>query len=134
MLLKTARLQEDSAATALRRLVAACQPVSPYLALLYSQTQDIDADKSLAGWSDIDAEITALFPARPAGGEFRPDLTAAWLTEALYSLVAGAAWAIRVGRVADRDFEHMITDLLLHGVQSRRAAGWRWLCLPSRCC
>ena len=96
------------------RRLAACQPVSPYLALLYSQTQDIDADKSLAGWSDIDAEITALFQRGQQAGEFRPDLTAAWLTEAFYSLVAGAAWAIRIGRVAGRDFTHMITDLLLH--------------------
>jgi TetR/AcrR family transcriptional regulator, mexCD-oprJ operon repressor len=114
--LKTARLHEDSATDAMRRLVAACQPVSPYLALLYSQTQDIDADKSLAGWSEIDAEITALFQRGQQAGEFRPDLTAAWLTEAFYSLVAGAAWAIRIGRVAGRDFTHMITDLLLHGV------------------
>ena len=114
--LKTARLHEDSATDAMRRLVAACQPVSPYLALLYSQTQDIDADKSLAGWSEIDAEITALFQRGQQAGEFRPDLTATWLTEAFYSLVAGAAWAIRIGRVAGRDFTHMITDLLLHGV------------------
>ena len=114
--LKTARLHEDSATEAMRRLVAACQPVSPYLALLYSQTQDIDADKSLAGWSEIDAEITALFQRGQQAGEFRPDLTATWLTEAFYSLVAGAAWAIRIGRVAGRDFTHMITDLLLHGV------------------
>ena len=114
--LKTARLHEDSATDAMRRLVAACQPVSPYLALLYSQTQDIDADKSLAGWSEIDAEITALFQRGQQAGEFRPDLTAAWLTEAFYCLVAGAAWAIRIGRVAGRDFTHMITDLLLHGV------------------
>ena len=114
--LKTARLHEDSATDAMRRLVAACQPVSPYLALLYSQTQDIGADKSLAGRSEIDAEITALFQRGQQAGEFRPDLTATWLTEAFYSLVAGAAWAIRIGRVAGRDFTHMITDLLLHGV------------------
>ena len=72
--------------------------------------------QSLAGWSDIDAEITALFQRGQQAGEFRPDLTATWLTEAFYSLVAGAAWAIRIGRVAGRDFTHMITDLLLHGV------------------
>jgi len=114
--LKTARLQEDSATEALRRLVTACRPVSPYLALLYSQTQELDPDQSLAGWSDIDAEITALFQRGQQAGEFCPDLTAAWLTEAFYSLVAGAAWAIRIGRVAGRDFTHMITDLLLHGV------------------
>ena len=114
--LKTARLHEGSAIEALRRLVTACQPVSPYLALLYSQSQEIDVDMSLQGWADIDAEITALFRRGQRAGEFRPDLTAAWLTEALYSLVAGAGWAIQVGRVAGRDFDHMIADLLLHGV------------------
>jgi TetR/AcrR family transcriptional regulator, mexCD-oprJ operon repressor len=116
--LKTARLEEDSAAEALQRLVAACEPVSPYLALLYSQTQDVDLDAALAGWADIDSEITALFQRGQRAGEFRPELTAAWLTEALYSLVAGTAWSIQTGRVAGRDFTQMIAGLLLHGVRS----------------
>jgi TetR/AcrR family transcriptional repressor of mexCD-oprJ operon len=116
--LKTARLHDDSATEALRRLVAACQPVAPYLALLYSQSQELEVDQSMHGWADIDADITALFERGQRAGEFRPDLTAAWLTEALYSLVAGAGWAIQVGRVAGRDFEHMIADLLLHGVST----------------
>jgi TetR/AcrR family transcriptional regulator, mexCD-oprJ operon repressor len=116
--LNAARLQDDSATEALRRLVTACEPASPYLALLYSQSQEIDLDQSLRGWADIDAEITALFQRGQRAGEFRPDLTAAWLTEALYSLVAGAAWAVQVGRVAGRDFDYMITDLLLHGVST----------------
>jgi len=114
--LEAARLHDDSAVEALRRLITACQPVSPYLALLYSQTQDLDVDKSLQGWADIDADITALFTRGQREGLIRPDLTAPWLTEALYSLVAGAAWAVQVGRVAGREFDHMITDLLLHGV------------------
>ena len=70
------------------------------------------------GWAAIDAAITALFIRGQRAGEFRPDLTAAWLTEALYSLVAGAGWAIQVGRVAARDFDHIITELLLHGVST----------------
>lgn len=114
--LKAARLQDDSATDALRRLVTACQPVSPYLALLYSQSQELDTDQSLQGWAEIDTAITTLFQRGQRAGEFRPDLTAAWLTEALFSLVAGAGWAIQVGRVAGRDFDHMIADLLLHGV------------------
>jgi TetR/AcrR family transcriptional regulator, mexCD-oprJ operon repressor len=116
--LKTARLTEDSATEALRRLVTACRPVSPYLALLYSQSQEIDMDQSLQGWAEIDNEISALFQRGQQAGEFRHDLTAAWLTEALYSLVAGAAWALRVGRVAGRDFDRMIIELLLHGVST----------------
>jgi len=49
-------------------------------------------------------------------GAFRTDLTAIWFTEALYNLFAGAAWVIQVGRGAPRDFTHMVTELLLHGV------------------
>lgn len=116
--LETARLDDDSAVAALQRLITACRPVSPYLALLYSQSQELDAETSETGWADIDADITALFQRGQRDGDFRPDLTAAWLTEALYSLVAGAAWAVQVGRVAGREFDHMITDLLLHGVLS----------------
>lgn len=115
---ESARLDEGSAAEALTRLVAACRPVSPYLALLYSQSQDLDDAQSIDGWAETDAAITALFERGQRTGEFRPDLTAAWLTEALYSLVGGAGWCIQVGRVASRDFEHMITELLLSGVRN----------------
>jgi AcrR family transcriptional regulator len=114
----SARLHEDSATDALRRLVTACRPVSPYLCLLYSQSQELDADESMQGWAETDRAITALFERGQRTGEFRPDLSAAWLTEALYSLVAGAGWVIQVGRVAERDFDHMITELLLNGALS----------------
>jgi TetR/AcrR family transcriptional regulator, mexCD-oprJ operon repressor len=116
--LETARLDQDSATAALRRLITAFQRVSPYLALLYSQSQEIDVEVSMHGWAAIDAEITTLFTRGQRAGEFRPDLTATWLTEALYCLVAGAGWSIQVGRVASRDFEHVITELLLHGVST----------------
>ena len=114
----SARLQEDSAVDALRRLVSACRPVAPYLCLLYSQSQELDADESMHGWAETDAAITSLFERGQRTGEFRPDLSAAWLTEALYSLVAGAGWVIQVGRVAERDFDHMITELMLNGARS----------------
>lgn len=116
--IESARLQDDSATEALRRLVTACRPVAPYLCLLYSQSQELDADESMQGWDETDRAITALFERGQRAGEFRPDLSAAWLNEALYSLVAGAGWAIRVGRVAERDFDHMITELLLNGARS----------------
>ena len=45
--LETARLEQDSATAALRRLITAFQRVSPYLALLYSQSQEIDLDQSM---------------------------------------------------------------------------------------
>ncbi len=111
-----ARWREGSAAAALQRLVTACEPVSGYLTLLYSQSQDFDANQAQEGWAEIDAEIKELFLRGQREGDFRPDLTAVWLTEAFYSLVAGAAWVIQAGRAARCDFTDMITDLLLHGV------------------
>ena len=50
-----------------------------------------------------------------AEGAFRIDLTPAWLTEALYGLLASGAWAVAEGRVARNDFTHMIAELLLGG-------------------
>ena len=114
--LKTARWQDGSAVEALQRLVTACEPVSGYLTLLYTQSQDFDANQAKEGWAEIDAEIKQLFQRGQREGEFRPDLSAVWLTEALYNLVAGAAWVIQVGRAARYDFTEMITELLLHGV------------------
>ena len=114
--LKMARWQDGSATEALRRLVSACEPVSGYLCLLYTQSQDFDANQPTDAWAEIDAEIRQLFQRGQREGEFRPDLSAVWLTEALYNLVAGAAWVIQVGRAARHDFTEMVTELLLHGV------------------
>ena len=114
--LETARWREGSAAEALRRLVTACEPVSGYLTLLYTQSQDFDANQPTKAWAEIDSEIRDLFQRGQREGEFRPDLSAFWLTEAFYNLVAGAAWVIQVGRAGRREFTDMVTDLLLQGI------------------
>ncbi|MGE2833027.1 TetR/AcrR family transcriptional regulator [Mycobacterium sp. SMC-4] len=116
--LDSADLHSGSATDALRRLVAACEPVAPFLALLYSQAQELDVEDWLQGWAEADAAVSALFERGQRSGEFRPDMSAAWLTEAFYNLVAGAGWAIQNGRVAARDFHHMIVELLLNGVHT----------------
>lgn len=115
--LKTVRLDEGTATDALRRLVTASQPVYPYLALMYSQSQDLDFDTTIEIWDEVDSAITELFLRGQREGEFRPELTAAWLTEAFYSLIAATAWSIRAGRAAARDFDRLIIDLLLNGVK-----------------
>ena len=122
--LKTARWQDGSATEAVQRLVTACEPVSGYLMLLYTQSQDFDANQANEAWAEIDAEIRQLFQRGQRDGEFRPDLSAVWLTEALYNLVAGAAWVIQVGRAARHDFTEMITELLLHGVDPVMTRSW----------
>ena len=65
----------------------------------------------------IDARVAALFRRGQESGEFRIDLTPAWLTEALYGLSASGAWAVTEGRVAAKDFTHMIVELLLGGAR-----------------
>ncbi|GAA2704415.1 TetR family transcriptional regulator [Actinoplanes palleronii] len=110
------RLTEGPAADALRRLITASQPVSPFLALLYSQSQEYDSDEPGAAWAEIDEALMALFRRGQENGEFRTDLSPAWFSDALFSVVAGAAWSVKVGRAAARDYPAMITGLMLDGV------------------
>ena len=74
--LRTARWQDGPAPEALRRLVSACEPVSGYLTLLYTQSQDFDANRANEAWAEIDAKIRQLFQRGQREGEFRPDLSA----------------------------------------------------------
>jgi TetR/AcrR family transcriptional regulator, mexCD-oprJ operon repressor len=114
--LKNARLQEGSAAEALRRLATACEPVAGCLLLLYTESQDFDTNQPKDAWAEIDAEIRELFQRGQREGEFRPELSAFWLTEAFLMLCSGAAWVIQVGEAGRREFTAMVTDLLLCGV------------------
>ncbi|MFQ2879728.1 TetR/AcrR family transcriptional regulator [Mycobacterium sp. MS3] len=117
--LDSARLQEGPATQALLRLVTACEPVSRYLAFLYTYSQEFENEELAQGWAEIDAEMQGFFLRGQRAGDFWPDLTSAWLTVAFYNLIAGAGWSIRAGRAAPRDFTTMVTDLLLDGVSRR---------------
>jgi len=114
--LKNARLQDGSAAEALRRLATECEPVSGHLLLLYTESQDFEANQPKEAWAEIDGEIRKLFERGQREGEFRSELSAFWLTEAFLTLCSGAAWVIQAGEAGRRQFGDMVTDLLLHGV------------------
>ncbi|MFE9774263.1 TetR/AcrR family transcriptional regulator [Streptomyces sp. NPDC005931] len=113
--LDAARPEEGPAADAVRRLVRAVEPAAGLLAFLYSENQLFEGEERNAGWSRLDDRVEALFRRGQQAGEFRIDLSPAWLTEALYGLLASAAWAVAEGRVAPKDFTHMIVELLLGG-------------------
>lgn len=117
--LDAARTEEGPAADAVRRLVRAVEPSAALLAFLYSENQLFEGEEQNEGWTRIDAGLTELFRRGQEGGEFRIDLTPAWLTEALYGLLASGAWAVAEGRVARNDFTHMIVELLLGGALRR---------------
>lgn len=117
--LRAARPDEGPAQDAVRRLIQALEPAAGLLAFLYSENQLFEGEQRNAGWARLDERVEDLFRRGQLGGEFRIDLTPAWLTEALYGLLASAAWAVSEGRVARKDFTHMIAGLLLGGASRR---------------
>ncbi|QEU95609.1 TetR/AcrR family transcriptional regulator [Streptomyces kanamyceticus] len=117
--LERARLGEDSAQDALRRLVKEVEPAAGLLAFLVTENQLFEGDVQNEGWARLDSHISALFRRGQENGEFRIDLTPVWLTEALYGLIGSGAWAVLDGRVAAKDFSYMIAELLIGGAQRR---------------
>ncbi|MEU6124488.1 helix-turn-helix domain-containing protein [Streptomyces sp. NPDC047123] len=117
--LDRAALDAGSASEALRRLVKEIEPAAGLLAFLYTENQLFEGDAQNMGWYRIDDRLAALFRRGQESGEFRIDLTPAWLTEALYGLIGSGAWAVQDGRVAANDFSYMIAELLIGGAQRR---------------
>lgn len=112
-----ARLGEGAADEAVRRLVGAVEPVAPLLGFLVTENQLFEGDQQNEGWSRLDARVAALFRRGQEAGVFRIDLTPAWLCEAFYGLIGSGAWAVADGRVATKDFQYMIAELLLGGAR-----------------
>ncbi len=117
--LDAARLDEGPATDAVHRMVREIEPAAGLLAFLYTENQLFEGEEQNQGWTRIDDRVAAVFRRGQRSGEFRIDLTPAWLTEALYGLLASAAWAVSEGRVARKDFTHMIVELLLGGALRR---------------
>ncbi|GAB2863977.1 TetR/AcrR family transcriptional regulator [Actinocorallia aurea] len=112
-----ARLDEGGAAEALERLIEGTRPAAAFLAFISTENQLFEGEEVNEGWERIDARISALFRRGQESGEFRIDLSPAWLTEAFYGLVAAAAWTIQSGKTAPRDYTAMISGLLLDGAR-----------------
>lgn len=115
--LDAAGLDEGSAEDGLRRLIVAVEPAAGLLSFLVTENQLFEGDEMNEGWDRLDARVAAFFRRGQERGEFRIDLTPAWLTEALYALIGAGAWAVQAGRVAGQEFPHMIAELLLGGAR-----------------
>jgi TetR/AcrR family transcriptional regulator, mexCD-oprJ operon repressor len=117
--IEAARLGEGSAPDALRRLVTETESSAGLLAFLFTENQLFEGETVNEGWARQDARVAALFQRGQEEGDFRIDLTAAWLTEVLYGLVGSGAWAVQSGRVAAKDYQFMIAELILGGCTRR---------------
>ncbi|TRV72986.1 TetR/AcrR family transcriptional regulator [Streptomyces sp. 130] len=115
--LDAAAMDEGTSEEALRRFVRAVEPSAGLLSFLVTENQLWEDGDQNAGWDRLDARVAAFFRRGQERGEFRIDLTPAWLTEALYGLIGSGAWAVQAGRVAARDFPYMIAELLLGGAR-----------------
>ncbi|MFK0102953.1 MULTISPECIES: TetR/AcrR family transcriptional regulator [unclassified Streptomyces] len=115
--LDAAAMDEGTSEEALRRFVVAVEPGAGLLSFLVTENQLWENGDQNAGWDRLDARVAAFFRRGQERGEFRIDLTPAWLTEALYGLIGSGAWAVQAGRVAARDFPYMIAELLLGGAR-----------------
>ncbi|MGW7253215.1 TetR/AcrR family transcriptional regulator [Streptomyces sp. NPDC054834] len=117
--LDSARLDEGPAQDALRRFVKEIEPAAGLLAFLYTENHLFEGEEQNEGWSRLDDRVSALFRRGQLSGEFRIDLTPAWLTEALFGLLASGVWVVQSGKGAPKDFHHMIVELLLGGALRR---------------
>ncbi|MFE9308550.1 TetR/AcrR family transcriptional regulator [Streptomyces sp. NPDC006706] len=113
--LDAARLGEGPAGDAVRRLVREVEPAAGLLSFLYTENQLFEGEEQNEGWARLDERISEVFRRGQLSGEIRIDLTPAWLTEALFGLIASGAYVVLSGKVAPKDFHHMITELLLGG-------------------
>ncbi|MFE4612228.1 TetR/AcrR family transcriptional regulator [Streptomyces niveus] len=114
--LDSARTDEGSASDAVRRLVAEIEPAAGLLAFLVTENQLFEGEMN-EGWDRLDSRVSAVFQRGQRQGEFRIDLSPAWLTDAFYGLVSSGFWAVHDGRVATKDFQYMIAELLLGGAR-----------------
>ncbi|WP_107057328.1 TetR/AcrR family transcriptional regulator, partial [Streptomyces sp. NRRL WC-3742] len=113
--LDTAAVDDGDAEAALRRLVDASVPDAALCAFLAGENQLYENEDINDLWEVQIARLHALFLRGQQQGVFRIELSAAWLSEAFFDLVAGIGWSIQDGRLAPRDAAFSLAELFLGG-------------------
>ncbi|MFF7243320.1 TetR/AcrR family transcriptional regulator [Embleya sp. NPDC008237] len=103
----------------LRALVDRLMPCAEYLAFLYGESSLVGDPGLEQAWSVMDEQVAAAVRRGQENGSMRVDLTAQWVSEALFSFVAAAGWAVHEGRLAGRDAARSVAELLLGGAARR---------------
>ncbi|MGW7584772.1 TetR/AcrR family transcriptional regulator [Kitasatospora sp. NPDC054768] len=117
--LDTADVERGDAEAALRRLVDASVPDAMLCAFLAGENQLYEHEDINDLWEVQIARLHALFLRGQQQGVFRIELSAAWLSEAFFDLVAGVGWSIQDGRLAPRDAAFSLAELFLGGALRR---------------
>ncbi|MGW6918545.1 TetR/AcrR family transcriptional regulator [Kitasatospora sp. NPDC054939] len=117
--LDTAEVDEGDAGAALRRLADAVVPDAMLCAFLAGENQLYDDPGIDELWQAQSDRLRALFLRGQQQGVFRIELSAAWLGEAFFDLVAGVGWAVQDGRLAPRDGAFSLVELFLGGALRR---------------
>ncbi|MFI2607633.1 TetR/AcrR family transcriptional regulator [Kitasatospora sp. NPDC018619] len=121
--LDTAGVEQGDAEAALRRLVDSAVPDAMLCAFLAGENQLYEHDDINDLWEVQIARLHALFLRGQQQGVFRIELSAAWLSEAFFDLVAGVGWSIQDGRLAPRDAAFSLAELFLGGALRSADAG-----------
>lgn len=110
-----AELTGDDHHEALDRLIGELQACAPFIAMLYAIHVDVDRIPDSPAFDEADRQIMAFFERGQRAHHFAPHLTAAWLSEALYSLILAGEWSVQTGRCARHDLPSLVGGLFTHG-------------------
>lgn len=113
-----AELEKGPAVAALRRLIQGQLAHKELTAFLtyYWQPDSMQDPRGVETWTAFDAAVDAFFLRGQQEGAFRIDISAAALTETLFSMVIGLLDAERRGRVARAAVPDMVEQVFLRGV------------------
>ncbi|MCK2237514.1 MULTISPECIES: TetR/AcrR family transcriptional regulator [unclassified Crossiella] len=114
--LEAAKPEDGDAADAVRRVVRELMPIADLYAFLTGEHQLITKPELDAGYDLLDNRLTALIRRGQESGQFRVDLTAEWMVEALVALLTGAGFAVLDGKLAPRDAPRAVAELLISGM------------------
>ncbi|WP_145910687.1 TetR/AcrR family transcriptional regulator [Kitasatospora viridis] len=119
--LDTADLEHGDTEETVRRLVELLVPDAMLCAFLAGENQLYDNPELSELWDRLGDRMRAFFLRGQQEGRFRIELSAGWLAESFFALVAGIGWAVQDGRLAPRESAQALTELFLGGAARKTA-------------
>lgn len=112
----SARIEEGTVAEALVRLVEALVPIGERFHFLLYEAQLEDDPEFAAADARIVRTVDGLIERGKRDGTFRPEVSVAWIGDALEALIYTAWESVRDGKIARRDAPGLVATTLLSGL------------------